>query len=100
MTSFCGTPPYMSPEIAARLPYNGLSSDVWALGVALYLMLTGKFPFKAANQKELYRLIQQGKYKNENFSPEIKNLLDSMLKVDQKTRITAEEIIQSDWLNK
>ena len=51
LTAYCGTPPYMSPEIAARSPYNGQTSDVWALGVALYLMLTGKFPFKAGNEK-------------------------------------------------
>lgn len=89
LTSFCGTPPYMSPQLASRSPYSGQSSDVWALGIALYLMITGKFPFRSSNEKQLYRLIQQGKYKNENFSPEIKQLLDSMLKVDEKTRITA-----------
>lgn len=49
LTSYCGTPPYMSPEIASRSPYSGQTSDVWALGVSLYLMLTGKFPFKAGN---------------------------------------------------
>lgn len=51
LVSFCGTPPYMSPELSAKNPYNGQSSDVWALGVALYLMTTGKFPFKANNEK-------------------------------------------------
>ena len=49
LTTVCGTPPYMSPELAARMPYNGMSADIWALGVSLYLMLVGKFPFKANN---------------------------------------------------
>jgi serine/threonine protein kinase len=41
----------MSPEIAGRQSYNGHAADVWALGVSLYLMLHGKFPFRAANEK-------------------------------------------------
>jgi serine/threonine protein kinase len=45
----CGTPPYMSPEITSKSTYNGQKSDVWALGVSLYLMLHGKFPFKAGD---------------------------------------------------
>jgi serine/threonine protein kinase len=49
LTSYCGTPPYMSPELASRSPYSGHTSDIWALGVALFLMLNGKFPFKAGN---------------------------------------------------
>ena len=50
-TIACGTPPYMSPELAAGQTYSGMSADIWALGVCLYLMLTGKFPFKASNEK-------------------------------------------------
>ena len=46
---FCGTPPYMSPEIASRSAYNGFSADIWALGISLYLMLYGKFPFRASD---------------------------------------------------
>ena len=52
----------MSPEIAARVPYYGETADMWALGVLLYMMLFGKFPFRATSEKELYRLIQQGKF--------------------------------------
>jgi serine/threonine protein kinase len=62
MQNFCGTPPYMAPEIAAKVPYWGEPADMWALGVMLYLMLFGKFPFRATSEKELYRLIQQGKF--------------------------------------
>jgi serine/threonine protein kinase len=35
----------MSPEIVTRKPYNGEKADVWALGVVLYVTLSGKFPF-------------------------------------------------------
>jgi serine/threonine protein kinase len=46
-----GTRPYMSPE-----QVNGRSerrSDVWALGVVLYLMYTGNPPFSGNTEMEL-----------------------------------------------
>ena len=42
----CGTPCYMAPEITARKTYNPCCVDVWALGVLLFRMITGFFPFK------------------------------------------------------
>lgn len=47
LTSYCGTPPYMSPEITMKVPYLGEPADMWALGIILYLMLEGRFPFRA-----------------------------------------------------
>lgn len=43
---FCGTPSYMSPEIVTKCQYKGGPSDVWALGVVLYALLCGRFPFR------------------------------------------------------
>lgn len=33
---FCGTPAYMSPELAGQGSYNGPAADMWAAGVILY----------------------------------------------------------------
>ena len=57
MQVFCGTPSYMSPEIAANKSYDGMASDMWAAGVLLFAMLFGYLPFEAANEKELLKKI-------------------------------------------
>ena len=50
----------MSPEIVTKKDYCGRQSDVWALGVILYSMLFGRTPFRAENERELYRKIAKG----------------------------------------
>lgn len=49
LKTFCGTPPFMSPEITKKVPYFGSTVDVWALGIIIYQMLVGKLPFRATN---------------------------------------------------
>ena len=51
-----GTPYYCSPEIFANRYYN-YRTDLWSLGVTIYVCLTGKPPFDAENKKELKALI-------------------------------------------
>uniref|UniRef100_A0A8C4ZCQ5 Doublecortin-like kinase 3 n=1 Tax=Gadus morhua TaxID=8049 RepID=A0A8C4ZCQ5_GADMO len=58
----CGTPTYVAPEILSETGY-GLSVDVWALGVILYILLCGFPPFRSQDrdQEELFKLIREGK---------------------------------------
>jgi serine/threonine protein kinase len=44
--SVCGTPTYMAPEVIKNneMGYS-FESDVWALGICMYHMLTGRTPF-------------------------------------------------------
>lgn len=44
---FPGSCVYACPDIRWGRPYNGISADVWALGVVLYTMLYFRYPFDA-----------------------------------------------------
>nr|XP_044624078.1 MAP/microtubule affinity-regulating kinase 4-like [Equus asinus] len=45
LSTFCGIPGYMAPEVMQLQPYAGPPADVWSLGVLLHAMLAGSLPF-------------------------------------------------------
>jgi serine/threonine-protein kinase len=58
-----GTPAFMSPEQAAgRLEDLGPASDIFSLGSTLYVLLTGRKPFDAADRDALVAQVQQGHF--------------------------------------
>lgn len=95
---FCGTPSYMAPEIVNKMMYNGHATDVWALGILLFVLLHGNFPFKGMDDKDLYRRIGKGRFDmNESLSKECKTLLNGILKVNPSERATTNQILQNPW---
>lgn len=62
--SHIGSLPYAAPELLEPSPPPlGPSADIWALGVTLYAMLTGKLPFRHDFEPRLRAMIASGKYK-------------------------------------
>lgn len=102
MQDFCGTPIYMSPEIIDNKTYSQ-NCDVWAMGVILYIMLSGSPPFKSKDEDSLYELIKKGEL---DFSEEAwckvsdnaKSLLEKMMRVDPAHRLTATEVLHHPWI--
>ena len=47
----------MAPELVRKAEYDGRQVDMWALGVLLFAMLAGSFPFRGQSEKELYSRI-------------------------------------------
>lgn len=61
--SHIGSLPYASPELLEPSPPPlGPSADIWALGVTLYTMLTGKLPFKHDYEPRMRAMIASGKF--------------------------------------
>ena len=98
-----GSPNYVAPEIVSRRRGYDVKVDVWSLGVILYIMLCGYFPFYAETEKELYRQIRRGAFEMPaeewaNISDGATNVVRAMLVVDPKERATAHEVLQLSWL--
>ena len=43
--TYCGSKSYAAPEILRGVPHDAKKSDVWAIGVIAYILLTGKVRF-------------------------------------------------------
>ncbi len=58
--SLIGTPDYMSPEqVAGRSSEISTATDVWALGVLFYQMVTGLLPFRGGSHPEILRHVAE-----------------------------------------
>lgn len=47
LSTRCGSEDYAAPEILMGQPYDGRSTDGWALGVLLYALMENRLPFDA-----------------------------------------------------
>ncbi|MEQ2278722.1 hypothetical protein AMECASPLE_001915, partial [Ameca splendens] len=107
----CGTPEYLAPEVVGRQRY-GRPVDCWAIGVIMYILLSGNPPFYDEtddddyenHDKNLFRKILAGDYEFDSpywdeISDSAKNLVARLMEVDQDQRLTAQEAINHEWIS-
>ncbi|GIY49724.1 tribbles homolog 2 [Caerostris darwini] len=94
-----GCPAYVSPEILSPTSnYSGRAADCWSLGVMLYTMLVGRYPFHDIEPSGLFNKIRRGCYTvPDHLSSKAKCLIRSLLRMDPSERLTAEEVLDHPW---
>ncbi|MBN3276992.1 STK40 kinase, partial [Polyodon spathula] len=93
-----GSPAYISPDVLSGRPYRGKPSDMWALGVVLFTMLYGQFPFYDSIPQELFRKIKAAEYtipEDGRVSENTVCLIRKLLVLDPQQRQTASEVLDS-----
>jgi calcium-dependent protein kinase len=86
-----------------KAKYN-IKCDIWALGVMMYVIIVGSYPFNGNNNQEVFKKIALGKYKLDqdvwvNFSNDAKNFLKRLLSTDVEQRPSAIEAKNDHWLH-
>ncbi|WVQ73342.1 hypothetical protein IAR50_002910 [Cryptococcus sp. DSM 104548] len=101
MDTYCGTTGYASPEMLACRKYLGVETDIWSLGIILYILLCGGLPFDDDDERVMKELIQKGEYEEPDWlSEDARALIRGMLQHDPSSRLTIEEILTHPWFEK
>lgn len=95
-----GSPAYVAPEVLACRPYSGAQADIWSLGVILYVILTGTYPFQDPVPAGLFQKISLGVFSTpKHVSPRAQRLLRKMLCRDPSMRFTALDVLADPWFS-
>ncbi len=98
LTTACGSPCYVAPELLANRGYDGAAADTWSCGVILFELLAGYLPFDDRNLMSLYRKISRAEYTcPEWFTPSQKKLIYRILEPNSRRRISIADIIEHEW---
>ncbi|CAL8147510.1 unnamed protein product [Orchesella dallaii] len=98
-----GCPNYVSPEKAGSVMQNGIrypgkASDIWSLGISLYAMLAGRYPFNDNDCSRLLHKIRNGSYSMvEGISPFAKSLVRCLLTKNPGDRPSCRELLNHPW---
>ncbi|CDI77976.1 CAM kinase, CDPK family, putative [Eimeria acervulina] len=87
----CGTIHYLAPEVLAGNYYDGFLSDVWSLGVILFIVVSATPPFFGESDGEVVQRIVAGSYSMKSYhwrhiSDECKDIIRRLLIADPRCR--------------
>ncbi|KAJ0975512.1 hypothetical protein J5N97_017477 [Dioscorea zingiberensis] len=98
LSTICGTPAYVAPEVLSRNPYSGAAVDLWSCGVILFVLTAGFLPFNDPNLMNLYRKIRRGEVRFPRWaSPDLRRLISRLLDTNPQTRITLDGVLTDPW---
>lgn len=96
--TMCGTPNYISPEVATRSAH-GLESDVWSLGCMFYAFLTGHPPFDTDTVKHTLTKVVLGEYEMpSHVSDEAQDLIHQLLQKDPAQRPSLSAVLDHPFM--
>ncbi|XP_075014898.1 calcium/calmodulin-dependent protein kinase type 1 isoform X1 [Calonectris borealis] len=102
MSTACGTPGYVAPEVLAQKPYSK-AVDCWSIGVIAYILLCGYPPFYDENDAKLFEQILRAEYEFDSpywddISDSAKDFIQHLMEKDPSKRFTCEQALQHPWI--
>ncbi|KAM9320216.1 calcium/calmodulin-dependent protein kinase type 1G [Gastrophryne carolinensis] len=102
MSTACGTPGYVAPEVLAQKPYSK-AVDCWSIGVITYILLCGYPPFYEETESRLFEKIKDGTYEFESpfwddISKSAKDFIRCLLEKDSTKRYNCERALKHPWI--
>mgnify|MGYP002626855795 CR=1 FL=1 len=98
-----GTTSFLPPEMVSGEEYSSNQKlDIWALGVILYYMVEGYYPFEGKNTKEIIKSILKENLefnKKIKISNVLKTLIGGMLEKNYRFRIDDDSDLINKWFN-
>jgi calcium-dependent protein kinase len=101
MTTKAGTPYYVAPQVLAG-KYDQ-ASDLWSLGVVMYVLLCGYPPFYGDTDADVLAKVRLGNFSFnaadwKSVSDDAKGLIRHLLKMNPKDRYTGEQALNHVWV--
>jgi serine/threonine protein kinase len=97
-----GTIGYMAPELILT-GHCSKATDVFAAGVVLFILLSGRPPFNSKSNREVLEKTAKGQYSMagaewDDISNEAKDLVSKMLVVNPENRLSTTDILNHPWI--
>ncbi|KAG7305505.1 hypothetical protein JYU34_009575 [Plutella xylostella] len=101
--TFCGSLAYTAPEILSGEPYFPKPTDLWSMGVVMYVMLNRALPFRNWTVEGLYEAQMENNWRwkqqhAKNVSRVGRDFLRAMMDPDPDTRWNVDRLVDSTWI--